>query len=352
VARSASIPGLLTSKFHDWWAAIHWTPAKWLPSGAPADTVQRHEFLRILLEWAAGEGPLGGRPELEEITSRIRAALASNGVASPGDTLQNVRFHLLAQERAFPNAPAHMWNTAAFIDVCPSDFVGKVNSWFDAMGARTSQRFGLQSKFITGAVALAVALFLPLDSVDLIRRLTTDDNYRNKLVQQAEKVVDDIEKRQAATLQEQQAKQIDKAAAQAKAQETLKEQMAAIDIPPGPLTGKPFPSLRSFDGWRQLFGAYCPYWSQHFPGLLLSWVLLSLGAPFWYDALKNALRFRSLVAQKEEKDRKDRATPDAATPAGASTAGAAIAAGTVSVAALPVLAEDESGNMDDVVAVG
>jgi len=35
------------------------------------------------------------------------------------------------------------------------------------------------------------------------------------------------------------------------------------------------------------------------PGFLLSWILLSLGAPFWYDALKNALRFRSLVAQKE-----------------------------------------------------
>jgi hypothetical protein len=46
----------------------------------------------------------------------------------------------------------------------------------------------------------------------------------------------------------------------------------------------------------------------HFWGVLFAWVLVSLGAPFWYDALKNLLKFRSLVAQKEDKSREERNT--------------------------------------------
>ena len=35
-------------------------------------------------------------------------------------------------------------------------------------------------------------------------------------------------------------------------------------------------------------------------GLLLSWVLLSFGGPFWYDALKNLLKLRPSAAAVEE----------------------------------------------------
>ena len=42
-------------------------------------------------------------------------------------------------------------------------------------------------------------------------------------------------------------------------------------------------------------------------GLLLSWVLLSFGGPFWYDALKNLLKLRPSAAAMEEKARNERA---------------------------------------------
>ena len=45
------------------------------------------------------------------------------------------------------------------------------------------------------------------------------------------------------------------------------------------------------------------------PGLLLSWVLVSLGAPFWYDVLKNAMGLRSSLAQKDDKDGEKRRAP-------------------------------------------
>jgi hypothetical protein len=40
--------------------------------------------------------------------------------------------------------------------------------------------------------------------------------------------------------------------------------------------------------------------------LLLSWVLVSLGAPFWYDVLKNVMGLRSSLAQLDDKDREGR----------------------------------------------
>ena len=43
------------------------------------------------------------------------------------------------------------------------------------------------------------------------------------------------------------------------------------------------------------------------PGVFLSWILVSLGAPFWYDLLKKLIGFRSLIAQKDDADRKFRA---------------------------------------------
>jgi hypothetical protein len=62
---------------------------------------------------------------------------------------------------------------------------------------------------------------------------------------------------------------------------------------------------QSCKGWvcfdRDLF------WSS-WRGVLLTWILLSLGAPFWYDALKDMLKLRSSLAKKEEDARIDRQT--------------------------------------------
>ena len=45
-------------------------------------------------------------------------------------------------------------------------------------------------------------------------------------------------------------------------------------------------------------------------GVLLSAILLSFGAPFWYDALKNLLQLRSILAQKDDEQRAKRQNPD------------------------------------------
>lgn len=46
------------------------------------------------------------------------------------------------------------------------------------------------------------------------------------------------------------------------------------------------------------------------PGIALSTLLLSLGAPFWFEALKDVLRLRSVIAGKDDLQRAQRATAD------------------------------------------
>ena len=52
---------------------------------------------------------------------------------------------------------------------------------------------------------------------------------------------------------------------------------------------------------------------QSWRGLMLTWILLSLGAPFWYDLFKDLLKLRPALAQAEEQQRRDRHTQTPAT---------------------------------------
>ena len=55
--------------------------------------------------------------------------------------------------------------------------------------------------------------------------------------------------------------------------------------------------------------------SSSWRGVVLTWILLSLGANFWYDALKDMLKLRSTLAKKEEDARIDRQTDTSKIPA-------------------------------------
>lgn len=65
-------------------------------------------------------------------------------------------------------------------------------------------------------------------------------------------------------------------------------------------TWNPVEGVSVSRGWDKLG------FRRRLPGVLLSWVLLSLGAPFWYDLLKKLLGLRSLLQNREEADRKAR----------------------------------------------
>jgi len=73
----------------------------------------------------------------------------------------------------------------ALLHRAESDFLGKLNSWFDQTVDRASEVFTRKVRWVTGAIALLLALVLQLDAIGLINRLSVDAPLRDRLVQTA-----------------------------------------------------------------------------------------------------------------------------------------------------------------------
>jgi hypothetical protein len=296
-----------------------------LPLLAPGSVVQREELAYLLIEFAAGEGPLmelaneGAAPnKIGDVQNAVAQALRKTGVEDPAATLRAIRLKVVENERANPEHPSSRWRANAVADCANSDFVAKVHAGFDSTMARVTDGFGWESKLWVSAVALLVAVALQLDSFALIKRLSMDDAYRAALVQRAEKLQAEMKPDQTP-------------AERTTTQENLtkvKESVALLDSPTFDLLPRT----------RQLPSAAA------MPGVLLSWVLLSLGAPFWFDLLKNLLKLRSMLAKKDDAERQQRDT--AQPPVPRVPASAAAAAG----AAIDVI--DEAGDLAISGAVG
>jgi hypothetical protein len=63
------------------------------------------------------------------------------------------------------------------------------------------------------------------------------------------------------------------------------------------------PSAGPWEWWESLKNA-------NYMGLLITALLLSLGAPFWYSALSGLLQLRSALAVKDDSQRKERQSSD------------------------------------------
>lgn len=73
---------------------------------------------------------------------------------------------------------------------------------------------------------------------------------------------------------------------------------------------KPLPKWNGLRGWKELFGWPAFFmWDDktNLAGILLTAALLSLGAPFWFNLLKQLTNLRPLVATKQDEQKKDAA---------------------------------------------
>jgi len=264
-----------------------------LPRVSPGAVVQREELAYLLIELAAGEGPLmdpmdtGTTPKtVADAQAALAKALQLSGVEDPAATLRAIRQKVVENERAHPDQPAARWRADAIADCATTDFIGKLHASFDSTMARVTDGFTSESKLWVSGMALIVAMAMQLDAFQLIKRLAIDDSYRDGLVAAAQKLPDN-------------------AASDERAKESLELlDSPAIDLLPRIATATP--------PW----GAVGPYLPDRnaVPGVLFSWVLLSLGAPFWFDLLKNLLKLRSLLAKKDDEDRTQRNTAQPPVP--------------------------------------
>lgn len=221
--------------------------------------------------------------------------------------------------------------------------IGKLDAWFNIIIKRTSQRFAMHARLWTVTFALLIAFFAHLDAFKIWNQLWMNPVLRTKLVQ----VTPDLLKESSAVLPSGTAQgqglmpSSPQLLADAMNKLMEKEKQAFHD-----LKQPPFGSLDDAVKWlntndkldqkdrerlveeykvfvlseqadrvrQQLLGTgfkliptpYCPFsfdGLQNVLGILIFGGFLSLGAPFWFNTLKNLANLRSMVSILNEQEK-------------------------------------------------
>jgi len=162
----------------------------------------------------------------------------------------------------------------------------KVRLWFDTVMSRTTERFVMHTRVITVICAVGIAFGAQIDSVDLLRQLSQKREARARLVQMADPVMKEAETilaEKAAAGGTDPREKVEELTAQVK---SIQSDLArtSLQIVPSPFT----------------FERY----SDRLLGMLMTAFFLALGAPFWFNTLRQLSNLRPILAGKvEAKDR-------------------------------------------------
>lgn len=250
-------------------------------TGKLGTVIHREELTTLLLELASGDTP----GELEAAArQKLTDLLKKNGITDPKTAFDQLHDVLMRIEKEAPELANDARQAKALAEVAAGAFLAKINARFDQTMDRVSEAFTNHARMVTFVASLVVALGMQLDTAQMITRLNADPELRKQLIQQA---VDT----KNPNLPQLPAASAPNTAEQAEIQNNL-QKFVGLDIVDMPET------------WDEWTGR----WSQKnapmkLLGILLSALLLSLGAPFWYNALKNLLQLRSVIADKDDAQR-------------------------------------------------
>jgi hypothetical protein len=298
--------------------------------------IRREEFSRLLVKLAESE-------DVKEFGDAAAAGLRKLTAINPDE--------LIKQLNALPTD----WREAAENELKKvSSFIFdqvktarlkimELEAWFDHVVDRLSQRFARYSKIITVCGAVLVALLFRLDSIQLLKQISSDQELRTQLLanvaeiqemgntilggptsfdmafqslksrhaklnvpaqsilsrESAEQWLQDNPLQDAAY--EQLSKEYETALTEASKTKlgTLGNELTKMNATLSQISLKVFGSGEINDIFRGSF------WKQEnkIIGILVSIVLLSLGAPFWFNMLKNLTNLRTRLMKNEEDER-------------------------------------------------
>lgn len=285
--------------------------------------VHREEFTKLLMALATehGSGTLDARAK-----EALIRALTANGVENPSETLKNIRQMAMQLERSAPELSHMARQNLAILHAAESDLVAKINNWFDQTMDRTSQRFTASTRVITFVGAFVIAFALQVDTPAIVNRLAADDQLRNQLVEDARAVYEQQQQANSGNAAEAAKSEIEKMGDRHRA---MLSAAGLIRLPTG-------------DGWKN---GYSP---NTILGMLITALLLSLGAPFWYSVLGKLLQLRSVLAAKDDTQRAERQMNVPASTTATGITGPGITGAAPQTAAASLLA----GERGDMTAIG
>ena len=176
-----------------------------------------------------------------------------------------------------------------------------IENWFDRSMDRVSQRFGTKCRAWTVAFALIVAFGVQLDAFQLLTKLSVDPQSRAELIAMSDNLQKSAERLNASA----------PAAATTGSQEWQNTVAALKDVKSRADDVRSSLGKAQFDILPLSLGTLQDRFSsrRHLLGMLICGVLLSFGAPFWFNTLKHLLSLRSAVAESAETRLKDRRKP-------------------------------------------
>jgi hypothetical protein len=205
----------------------------------------------------------------------------------PQALLAQVRRAALELSVERPDLAAAVVRSAAVARSPLSSLASEVFGVFDATMDRVSANFTAQSRKLVAIFGIAVALGLPLDTFDLLKRLARSDSAREQAVTLAQTF----------------------AANQSAADSTPRDvRLAAAKLQAAEVIVVPASRAEWLARWQQV----------NWAGVAVSALLLTLGGPFWFTVLKDLLRLRSAAASQESQDRAQRQAALADSPPPAS----------------------------------
>jgi hypothetical protein len=227
------------------------------------DAITREDLIETLL------GLADKNPELEDKITALAPGF------DPPTLLAHLRRATLELSVERPDLAAAVIRSAAIARSPLAALACDVFGVFDSSMDRVSTKFTVQSRKLVAVVGIAVALALPLDAFDLLKRLARSDSARQQAVEFAQTF----------------------AADQLSADPTSRDvRVAAAKLQAAEVIVVPGSRAEWLARWQQV----------NWAGVAVSALLLTLGGPFWFAVLKDLLRLRSAAAGQESQDRAQR----------------------------------------------
>ena len=292
--------------------------------------VHREEFTKLLMVLATDHSSATLDVRAKEALTK---ALTANGVENPAEALKNIRQMAMQLERSAPELSHMARQNMAILHAAESDLVAKINNWFDQTMDRTSQRFTASTRVITFVGAFIIAFALQVDTPAIVNRLSADDALRDQLVTEARDVYDRHQQAQEALKPSDTSPKTE----QQLKDEAKEQDRQMADKHRAMLSAAGLIRLPTAEGWSD---GYNP---NTLLGMLITALLLSLGAPFWYSVLGKLLQLRSVLAVKDDRQRAERQMNEPVSAA---------SSGTVGVAPQPAAASLLAGERGDMTAIG
>jgi len=255
-----------------------------------ANAIRPGEIYRVLhelREMSHEEAQLRGIPA--ELVDKARALIAvlqrwdQPAIESRGKLADIAKLSKIFQPDQQKAAVDALSNFGATMERATTQAYDRFQRWFGSAQDRAEQWFQIHARVVTITAAILVTVLLQLDTVEIYDKLRDQPKLVEALVKSAPGV---LEQGGAVTAEGATASQ----ETRAKAFGNLTEQMKTAGfeiVPPG-----------WFARWRTESGTW---WFNHFFGLLLTAGLLTLGAPFWFNLLKNLMSLRPALANLIEK---------------------------------------------------